>query len=213
MGKKNVYIGKWISKEEHFADLFNAHFYHGKQVIKAENLKKDNIVKDAVLKDQNNDDVVIEKFRDINMTTSLGTKLVLLACENQTDIHYAMPVRSMLYDALDYLAQVEDIARKNKEEKNYKTSAEYLSGMTKDDRLIPILPLVFYYGDDDWDFNLDLHSLFDIDEEEYELLKNYLPNYRINLADARELAKENCLHTDLQLILGMLEYKHDKENY
>lgn len=211
MGKKNTSVERLLSDEERFADLFNAHFYNGKQVIKAENLRKDDTVKNAVIKDKNNKNVFVERFRDINMTTELGTKLVLLTCENQTKIHYAMAVRSMLYDALDYMAQVEKIAKKNKEEKNYKDSDEFLSGLTKDDRLKAILPLVFYYGDYEWDTHLDLHSLLDMDETEYELLKDYLPNYRINLVDARELAKKNCLHTDLQLILGMLEYKQDKK--
>ena len=40
------------------------------------------------------------------MKSTLGTKLVLLTCENQDAIHYAMPVRSMLYDALDYTDQI-----------------------------------------------------------------------------------------------------------
>ena len=35
---------------------------------------------------------------------------ILLGSENQTDIHYAMPVRNIIYDALQYGKQVADIA-------------------------------------------------------------------------------------------------------
>ena len=35
---------------------------------------------------------------------------ILLGIENQTDIHYVMPVRNMIYDALQYGKQVADTA-------------------------------------------------------------------------------------------------------
>ena len=39
---------------------------------------------------------------------------ILLGIENQTDIHYAMPVRNIIYDALQYGKQVADIAAKHR---------------------------------------------------------------------------------------------------
>ena len=39
---------------------------------------------------------------------------ILLGIENQTDIHYAMPVRNIIYDALQYGKQVADIATKHR---------------------------------------------------------------------------------------------------
>ena len=47
--------------------------------------------------------------------------------------------------------------------------------------------------------------------EEKDTFGKYLPNYKINLVDAKKLAKENCLNSDLQYVLGMLEYKKEKE--
>ena len=32
---------------------------------------------------------------------------LLLGIENQSDIHYAMPIRNMLYDAIQYVNQAE----------------------------------------------------------------------------------------------------------
>lgn len=82
--------------------------------------------------------------------------------------------------------------------------------MTKEDRLVPVLTLCLYVGDDGWDGCTDLHGMLDVDEEMYEKLQQYIPNYHINLVDARELARKNLLKTDLQYIFGMLEYKQNK---
>lgn len=211
MGKHDTSIGIWLSDEERFADLYNAAFCNGETFFKAKNLKKIDTKQNLALKNHNGNHIHIQRFRDIAMQSSDGTKLFLLTCENQDSIHLAMPVRSMLYDSLEYTAQLKTLSAKNRAQKNYQNSSEFLSGITSKDRLTPILPLVFYYGDDEWTQNLDLHSLLDISDEAYEKFHSYIPNYKINLVNAKELAEKNCLHTDLQQILGMLKYKGDKE--
>ena len=35
--------------------------------------------------------------------SNIAIRLIVLACENQDEIHYAIPVRNMLYDALNYV--------------------------------------------------------------------------------------------------------------
>ena len=74
---------------------------------------------------------------------------------NQTEIHTAMPIRSLLYDTLRYTKQAENIAleyrRQRKEGHPPKmTSAEFLSGWKYTDKLIPVITLVIYYGTEDW---------------------------------------------------------------
>lgn len=72
---------------------------------------------------------------------------ILLGIENQTDIHYAMPVRNMIYDALQYGKQVADTAarhrRNDKGSKKQHTNGEYLSGFYKEDALKPVITLVY----------------------------------------------------------------------
>lgn len=212
MGKHDVPINIWLSDKERFADLYNGAVCDGEAFFQAEDLTQLDTKQNLTLRDQNNKDIHIQRFRDITMQATDGTRLILLACENQDKIHYAMPVREMLYDSLDYIEQMKNISKKNRAEKSYHNSAEFLSGFTKSDRLSPIIPLVFYYGDEEWNTNQDLHSLLDLSSETVERFKEYIPNYKINLIDARELAEKNCLHTDLQQILGMLKYKKDKAN-
>ncbi|MDO4471346.1 MAG: Rpn family recombination-promoting nuclease/putative transposase, partial [Bacillota bacterium] len=211
MGKHDTAIGVWLSDKERFADLYNGALCDGETFFKAKDLEKIDTKQNLTLKDYYGKDVYIQKFRDIAMKSSTGARLFLLTCENQDTIHLGMPVRSMLYDSLDYANQIKIISNKNRTEKNYNTPSEFLSGITVQDRLAPIIPLVFYYGDEEWSKNLDLHSILDISEEEYRKFHSYIPNYKINLLNAKELAEKNCLHTDLQQILGMLQYKGDKK--
>lgn len=210
MGKQNTEVRNWLQKKERYADLFNAACCDGKQVFCAENLEKMDVEQDAVLEDGDGNEIIVQRFRDLKMKSHQDMKLIIIASEMQSEVHYAMPVRSMLYDALDYMEQVKRIGEKNKSNKNYKKPAEFLSGMRKEDRLVPVLTLCLYLGDDEWDGRRDLHGMLEMDNEMYVELQKYIPNYHINLVDAKELAKGNRLKTDLQIIFGMLECKKDK---
>ncbi len=58
------------------------------------------------------------KYRDVLKSAIIKqddeAAYLLLGIENQTDIHYAMPVRNIIYDALQYGKQVADIAAKHR---------------------------------------------------------------------------------------------------
>ena len=93
--------------------------------------------------------------------------------------------------------------------------AEFLSGFRKTDKLSPVISLVFYYGSKAWDGSQDVYGLIDLagtgmKEADVELLKKYIPNYRMNLIQAVDLAENNSFKTDLQWMMGMLKYKDNK---
>ena len=74
------------------------------------------------------DSETVQKYRDILKKTVVKEDgeavYLLLGVENQTDIHYAMPVRNMIYDALQYGKQVDETSRKNQKEKAKKVETE-----------------------------------------------------------------------------------------
>ena len=212
MGNNDIFMKRWLSDKKRFADLINGSLFQGKQVFSAQNLKSENGEQGIVIKEQDGTEITVRRFRDIMMTSDDGTRIVVLACENQEEIHYAMPVRGMLYDALSYTEQVNRMKKIRKEKRELKGSAEFLSGLKKEDRLFPVLTVIFYYGDAEWDAQRDLHGLLGIDQKEHELLRKYVPNYRINLIDPRRLEDVNCFQTDLQIIFGMLKYKSNKKD-
>ena len=137
--------------------------------------------------------------------------LILLACENQAKVHYAMSVRNMLYDSLSYVGQIQRMWTKNVEKMS---AAEFLSKFRKGDRLIPVLTLVFYYDVDQWDGSKDLYGMLQWSEDEKKntVLKEYVPNYRINLIDAGNLEHLERFKSDLQEVLGMIQCRGDKES-
>ena len=169
---------------------------------------------DILLEDKEQKVQEIHRYRDIVMRWKKGALLVLLACENQEKVHYAMVVRNMLYDSLSYVGQIQRLWKgREKEEKQKMTTSEYLSKWKKDDRLVPVITLVFYYDTEQWDGSTDLHGMLQWGEGEadQELLREYVPNYRINLLDAGNLEHLERFQSDLQEILGMLKCRGNKK--
>ena len=65
-----------------------------------------------------------------------------------------------------------------KEKKSLNGGAEYLSGLTKTDRLKPIVTVVLYYGDQIWDGGTDLHGLLDMGVFMKESAKEYIRTHK-----------------------------------
>lgn len=211
MGKSNVYMKQWLSDKERFTDFVNGSLFQGRKVFSAESLQKEDTEQGLVIRKPDGEEITVQRYRDICMTAKDGTRVVILACENQEEIHYGMPVRGMLYDALSYVDQINEIRKGRRKNRELKNSAEFLSGLKQSDLLYPVVTLVFYYGEKEWDGKQDLHSLLGIEREEYKMLKKYVPNYSINLIDPRKFGDLTCFQTDLQMVFGMLKYRKSKE--
>ena len=108
-------------------------------------------------------------------------EFVILGMEGQEHIHYAMPMRVMGYDYAAYQKQYVDNAAKYKTAKSL-TEEEYLSKMKKDDRLVPVITVVVYYGEKPWDGAVSLHGMLHISEE----MKPFVNDYRMHLVEARK---------------------------
>ena len=124
----------------------------------------------------------MQKLRDIFKNASIKytgkSYVVLIGVENQSDIHYAIPVKNMFYDVMAYGNQVKETAKKHRKDKDTTTSDEFLSGFTKEDKLIPVITITVYLGTKEWDGPRKLSDMFgDVDEE----LMPFIPDYRINL--------------------------------
>ena len=156
-----------------------------------------------------------QRYRDIVMRWNGGT-LVMLALESQHKVNYAMPVRNMMYDSLSYSEQIKNIWNEIDSEEKMKLSTEELfSTFRKDDRLYPVVTVVFYYGTKiQWDGALELYSMFgDIikDENIKYIIDKFVPNYHVNLFDVTNVGDVSRFKSDLHIIFGMLKYKKDKK--
>lgn len=213
MGKNDIAVRKWLSDKERFSDVCNAVLFGGEKVVLAEDLERADSESAIIITDKKGKSRGVKRYRDIVMRWKYGAELVLLACENQDKIHYAMPVRNMIYDGLAYAEQIDRMWQERKKEKETVTEEEFLSRMKKDDKLNPVITLVFYYGEKEWDGSRNLHEMFRKSKVEGvgRMISKYIPDYHINLIDASEPENLHAFHSDLQLILGMLQYRDRKE--
>ena len=128
MGDMDNETKKFIEKNRIFADVFNYFIYDGEQVIKPDDLHQLDTTEIILNKKLPIDKNSIKKYRDIIKHWAIKrddkATYVLLAVENQSEIHYAMPVRTMLYDALRYANQIENIADENRRNKKLKNKPD-----------------------------------------------------------------------------------------
>ncbi len=216
LNNKDTYAKKYISDNKVFADAFNFLIYDGEEVIKPENLKPLDTSVLSVPFGDNNAQAPVQKIRDLLKLAEIkedGENIYLiLGVENQSEIHYAMPVRNMLYDVLEYTRQVESTAKAHRETKDYKgvSTGEFLSGFYKDDKLIPVITLVIYFGVDEWMAPRSIYDMFEIKDKR---VLSFVMDYRINLIAPYELDDEKAdkLHSNLKEVLLYIKNSNDKE--
>ena len=214
MGDKDNKTKKFIEKNRIFADVFNYYIYDGEQVIKPEDLQQLDTTEIVLNKELPIDKNSVKKYRDVIKHWAIKrddkATYVLLAVENQSEIHYAMPVRSMLYDALRYANQIENIADDNIKNKKLKSSEEFLSGLLQTDKIMPIITIVINFSGKLWNAPTALKQMFHNFDE--RLLK-YVKDYEINLIDPVAIGIENFnkFMTELREVLLCIKYSKDKE--
>ena len=202
--KPDIIIKNYWSSNEEFADLFNAVLFGGKQVIKSYELNDvdtdvSNVEKNGTYTES------IKAIRDNikirKKSTISGIEFVLLGIEGQEHIHYAMPLRIIGYDYGSYRKQYSDIKKEIKKKKGL-TTDEFLSGMKKEDRLIPVVTIVVYYGEKEWDGALSLKQMMTIPKE----MENIVNDYKMKLVEARQndLLFHNINNRDLFNLFGIL---------
>ncbi len=214
--KKDTWTKTYMENTKVFADVFNFLIYKGKQVICPEKLHSLNTTVIGAPYGADGAGVPVQKFRDVlkymvAMEDDTAAYL-LFGVENQSEIHYAMPVRNMVYDALQYAAQVDLASKSHRKEKNGKkpSTGEYLSGFYKEDRLLPVITVVIYFGASEWDGPMSIYDMLSISDEE---LLSFIPNYKINLIAPANLTEEIAeqFHTDIREVMLYIKYSKDKE--
>lgn len=200
-------LAEYFDDNERFADIFNGHMFGGSQIILPKLLENDEVRSKLKIKKQGNKNDYRYILRDIKKKYK-GTTLIVLGIENQSDVHYAMPVRVLVYDGSQYKEQWEKIKKKHRINKDLQ-GAEFLSGFSKKDKLVPVITLVVYWGKEPWDGARDLHELFPEDAIP-EKIRPFLNNYKINLLDVRHDSPEN-FKTDLKQCFQFLQNEGDKE--
>ena len=220
MGMADTVTKEYMRSNKVFADAFNYLIYDGEQVVKPALLQELDTTEIAIPfalgENENQTEDVVQKYRDVLKSAVImqdaEASYILLGVENQTEIHYAMPVRNIIYDALQYGKQVSEVAKRHKSKGDRKghNKGEYLSGFYKEDRIRPVITLVVHFGADEWDGPLSLYEMMDLEDKK---LLEFVQDYRIFLIDPYKLANNDLekFSTSLGDVLGYIKYSKDKK--
>ncbi len=220
LGKTDTVTKNYMRDPVIFADAFNKFLYRGKQVIRPENLTEIDAAEIAVPYGEGGAGVPEQKYRDVLKLamTDGNTAYCILGCEGQNDVHYAMPVRNITYDAIQLTRQVSEAAKSHRREKDRSggrterrlSAEEYLSGFYKTDRLLPVVTLVIFFGPEKWDGPLTLKEMYAPADE--AVLK-YAPDYRVNLIAPEQMTDDEIseFKTSLKEVMLYIKYSRDKD--
>ena len=183
MGTKDTITKDYMADNRIFADVFNHMLYKGEKIIDPDALYPLDTTALTVPYGAEKSEVPVQKFRDeFKAFTAMQDEsnvYLLLGIGNQSEQNFAMPVKNMVYDSLEYAGQVEKSAKSHRRAKERApTSGEYLSGFYRNDRLIPVITVVVYFGADTWIAPRSLHEMFDVKKPE---ILSLVPDYWINL--------------------------------
>ena len=198
----DVILKTYWNDNDRFADFVNTYLFHGERKVTPEELRELNTdmstlveYKDLISSEKRARDAVnIAKVSNVT-----GAAFVILGIENQEYVDYSMPVRVLLYDAINYQKQLQVFRKKMKGCHDIKKN-EFMSKMRKTDILIPVYTIVIYFGDKPWDGPKSLHEMFGPNyKEEFP----YINDYHLNLLEVRNqnLVFNNKNNADLFSIM------------
>ena len=231
MGVIDTVSKRYLAINRIFADAFNYLIYDGETVIKPEKLRPVDTTEIAIPYG-NRAKVPTQKYRDsLKIWAAMedgDCVYVLLGGETQNKIHYAVPVKDMVYDSLNYAAQVDEARRSYKKKQNTQedddagelvfeenqvkiklTSEEFLSGFRKEDKLIPVITAVIYFGPEEWDGPTSIHEMLKVPDKR---LLRVIPDYFVNQIAPASMDEPDFdkFHTDLGFAMKVI--KHQKDN-
>ena len=144
---------------ECFADLSNALYFHGRQVIKPENqISQENDVSTLIGKEPL--PMEMKRYQDIVRKASINGDYMIIGVEHQSTLDKNMIIRILNYDAQLYINQVE-------------------SGK----EVRPVGSFVFYTGDKEWTYPKSLKESLKIPPE----MKDYINDWKLPVLELQKI--------------------------
>lgn len=210
MGKMDDATNYMMENNRYFADAVNCIILKSGHHITSESLAEISSTNGTFVKSQKNRKPSYEKrMRDLRKLVKEKDEnkyLVYIAgLENQTEINRIMPVRNMLYDAIDY---------NNQARKKVKSVDDAIKGLPDDAYILPVLTVVINFSGRKWDQPLNLHELYEPSSKDKWLME-FIPDYRINLIDPHTMSDEEIEKSDsgFREVLYAVKYSADKNKF
>lgn len=231
LGAKDIVTKDYMKDARVFADAFNYLIFDGNPVIDPSKLHEMDTTEIGMPYGEGKTRVTVQKFRDgLKYLTAMEDEngaYLLLGIENQSEIHYAMAVKNMVYDAPQYASQVERAAKSHREEAKKQKSpievtggdekadvrveaGEYLSGFYKGDRLVPVITLTLLFNPEPWDAPMSIYDMLSVRDPR---ILSFVPDYRINLIAPAQIREEDMekFRSSLREVMLYIKYSKDRE--
>ena len=210
MGQKDTVTKSYMSKKKYFADAFNFLMFNGNCVVKEENLHEQDPTEIGIVFEEEEKEIT-QKVRDVLKECVImqddKCSYLILGIENQSDVHYAMPVKNLIYDALNYGQQISKKTKELRKEGKLK-KAEFLSGIRKNEKLKPVITLTIYWGADEWDAPRCLKGMLeDVDKS----VLHFVNDYKLNLIVPKEIDDFSKFVTDFGKAMKYIASSQDKQ--
>ncbi|MCD8022233.1 MAG: hypothetical protein LUF30_04425 [Lachnospiraceae bacterium] len=207
--KPDVRLKDFWRSNDRFADLFNAVLFNGQEILKPDALEEADTDVSGIIQLKRYEESLV-RARDVVKKTAYGADFVIWGIENQQRIHYASPLRTLLYDGMGYLKEYNEITRMRKEDTESKTRDEFLSKMRKEDRLHPIFSITVYYGEKEWDGPLCLKDMI-VDMP--DSMAGLFADYRMNLVQVLDSDRYSFKNEDVKAVFDVSrEFFHGNIN-
>ena len=195
--KQDLLAKRYYSDNRRFADLINGIVCNGIPIVKQEDLS------------EMDTETGQGKRRDLVRKAVFGVNFAVLGLENQEKLDYRLPLRVLGYEVGAYEHQAAEIYREiRRSGRNFDTelsSGEYLYGFRKSDRLHPVITIILYYGEEEWNGSRDLYGILDF-QDIPEQIRQYVQNYRIHVIDVRRMER-----TDLRQVFDLIRFSGNRE--
>lgn len=203
--RKDLSTQELLIQPDVFADISNVHLFGGKRVVLPEELER---LPGEMIHRQSG--ILQRRMADVRMRyQKAGVDIAIIHAENQSGICNTMPIRDLGYIYSNYNEQIKAIKQQN--EQNGR--CYYAKEIGDNQRLVPVITLVLYYGTERWDKPVSIMDLLDIDKEAKEYLKPYILNHRIRLVSLRNQKAEvtNQYQSDFWHVANYLASQKDKK--
>lgn len=216
MGKKDLLLKTYLSDPVRYADVYNGSVFGGAQVLDPSQLEEA-----VTVVTKADGGAVLETTCDIAMRQKVGGGLFALwILENQEEMDYAMSVRILLREALEYDRQVKALKRRNETEYKERhggeiAAGEYLYKVRRSDRICPVCTLVIYWGKH-WDGPRSLHEFLDFSgygECVAEEFKKLIPEYPLHILNLNEENDYSGFQTPLRTVFELYARRSDKGHF
>ena len=202
---------RYLDDPARFAGLVNGWLMEGQEEFCASDVKREDRRLDQMGTGRRKEnDRLYSRYRDLAVRVRNCRYRLIIGTELSTYIDYQAPARALDYDSLEYQRQIKSLAYRHRQEKDL-SGDELFSGLTKEDRLIPVVDLYLYTGMKKWDGPTCLHDMLEM-EGLPAAIKACVEDYQVHLLDISHTPDERLRQFPEELagIFLFIKYQKDK---